>query len=446
MNCAYKFFDSEIFGKYFKLDVFVPEISSILHINEDIKIKSPKGHLVKGYTHLHVCVMNSKKFPRLNDYIREYIKKFPEELNKANGDGETALMISLMCFTIESNALTYKTLLELGADVHIKDKNGNTALHYALNGSYLDVIRTLVKYGSNIHAKNKLSWDTVTIYLMNSEKRDLDVFNALTDNINEEYEIECDGKKINLNLLEMTINFGHFDIAKDLLKRGATFTNPNFNAIEKCMLVLPFDYDFFDLLLEMNVKIDNYKGKHLIEYALMPINAKEEGLLFLGIETLEYIIDKFVEKGLNINMNFVDGPGLLLLTLTIYPEYYYFFEKLIKMGIDINKTDKDGNYPIEYLVNPYEKIVKLFLDNGQHINQRLRKNITKTFPSLKNKVEEIIDNKLKEIESRNTILTDSCNICLEPKSVIQCKNKHQTCKDCIKKILKYKCEFCTIEY
>lgn len=446
MNCIYEFFDAELFSQYFSLDVFSADISSMLYVNKDVKVKSIKGKLLKGYTHLHMCVMNTKKFTRLNDYIKEYIQKYPDELNKVNEAGETPLMTSLLCYGFESDPFTYKVLLELGADINAKDNDGCTALQYSMNYPSYEVIKNLIKYGADIHIKNNAGSDAAVLYLMDSKKKSKKIFNLLVDNTEEQYNLFSEEKIVKLNILEISVNFLHFNLARDLINKGAVFSNPIFNAMEKCMMSLPFDQDFFNLLLEKNVEINNYRGKHLIEYALMPISIKKDVIYFLNVDSIDYIIDKFIERGMDINMTLSDGGCILMLIMTIFQEYLYFFEKLIKIGIDINKTDSNGNYPIEYLVNPCEKLIKLLLDNGQHINPKIYALISGRFPSLKIKMDSDINKKIKEIETRNKVINSTCNICLENKSVISCKNDHLTCKKCIKNILKFRCEFCTVEY
>jgi len=50
---------------------------------------------------------------------------------------------------------TIKTLLEHGAKVNHKDKNGRTALHDAAMYSGKEVINLLISYGADVNARNK---------------------------------------------------------------------------------------------------------------------------------------------------------------------------------------------------------------------------------------------------------------------------------------------------
>ena len=48
-----------------------------------------------------------------------------------------------------------KRLIENGADVNIKDNDGDTPLHYAASGGHLDVVKFLVENGADVNAKDK---------------------------------------------------------------------------------------------------------------------------------------------------------------------------------------------------------------------------------------------------------------------------------------------------
>lgn len=47
-----------------------------------------------------------------------------------------------------------KLLIENGAEINIKDNDGNTPLHYAAKRGFMGIIRLLVENGADINAKN----------------------------------------------------------------------------------------------------------------------------------------------------------------------------------------------------------------------------------------------------------------------------------------------------
>ena len=89
-----------------------------------------------------------------NSYRGEYeaIKGLIEvgaSINLSNNNGVTALMNS----THYDTNVT-KLLLDNNALVHYKDKNGNTALHYAAKYGSMNAIKDLIEAGSKMNVKN----------------------------------------------------------------------------------------------------------------------------------------------------------------------------------------------------------------------------------------------------------------------------------------------------
>ena len=72
------------------------------------------------------------------------------DVNSANENGETALMLSIRFGQLEST----ETLLDLGADVNVRDSRGNTALHYAAEAKLEYVIELLRSRGGDMAVKN----------------------------------------------------------------------------------------------------------------------------------------------------------------------------------------------------------------------------------------------------------------------------------------------------
>ena len=72
------------------------------------------------------------------------------DVNSANENGETALMLSIRFGQLEST----ETLLDLGADVNVRDSRGNTALHYAAEAKLEYVIELLLSRGGDMAVKN----------------------------------------------------------------------------------------------------------------------------------------------------------------------------------------------------------------------------------------------------------------------------------------------------
>ena len=74
------------------------------------------------------------------------------DINTKSDEGKTVLMLA----AANHNQYIVKKLIDLGADVMSVDKNGSTALHYAVSNSYDDisVLEELVRGGACVNATN----------------------------------------------------------------------------------------------------------------------------------------------------------------------------------------------------------------------------------------------------------------------------------------------------
>ena len=89
-------------------------------------------------THLHKIVVKTRKYPILNEYIKFYLKDNPNEVDKMNDIGSTALIIAARKSKNDSSEETVKILLEHGANVNLQEDNGSTALMDAVMYSKID--------------------------------------------------------------------------------------------------------------------------------------------------------------------------------------------------------------------------------------------------------------------------------------------------------------------
>ena len=79
--------------------------------------------------------------------------KYPDDINQANGDGETSLIIAA-----KNDFSTVIILLQQNEiNVNQQDKNGNTALHYAISAKGTKRTEALIAHGNiDINIKNNL--------------------------------------------------------------------------------------------------------------------------------------------------------------------------------------------------------------------------------------------------------------------------------------------------
>ena len=74
------------------------------------------------------------------------------DVNVKNRDGETALMIA----TFKKHLDIVKYLVEKGADMNVQDINKETALMFAISKNHIDIVKYLVEKGADVNVKNNM--------------------------------------------------------------------------------------------------------------------------------------------------------------------------------------------------------------------------------------------------------------------------------------------------
>ena len=154
--------------KIYNLFELIKEKEDLNHLLIDDRFDlSHNDYFSKGFTHLHKCVMKTKKYPFLNEYIDEYLKLFPKEIDIISHNGATALILACANFKTSSTKETIEILLKHKANVNFQCHNDKgTALYFAIyyakeNNS--KIVKILLKYGADINLQNKSGWTPLSI-------------------------------------------------------------------------------------------------------------------------------------------------------------------------------------------------------------------------------------------------------------------------------------------
>ena len=127
----------------------------------------------KGFTHLHKCVVRTREYPFLNEYISEYLKCNPNKINIKNKLGFTPLILASLNSRSNSSEKTVKILLKYNADINAQDKNGKTALMhccvYTTLFSTEETVKILLEHNANVNLKSIYGF-TAIVYAVKNVK------------------------------------------------------------------------------------------------------------------------------------------------------------------------------------------------------------------------------------------------------------------------------------
>lgn len=255
-----------------------------------------------GFTLLHKLVLLTKKYPELNDVIKEYIAFYPEEINKVNELGWSALHLAARNSNIKSSNETVRILLQNGAIIDAQLIAGHAALMlasmYTNNDSNIETVKLLLDNDVTIDMQNNGGYTTLMVA---SE------YSSTTSSI-ETVKLLLDyGATINMQsnhgytalmiASEHSNTTSSIETVKLLLKHGADINmqnKQNFNALhiaandsDKSNM-----FDVIDLLLasNVNVNLQTNKGNTALHFiaSRFPNNFN--------------IIKKFIDHGADINI------------------------------------------------------------------------------------------------------------------------------------------------
>jgi ankyrin repeat protein len=243
------------------------------------------------------------------------------DVNAKNKDGKTALMFAAMRLAGSDDA---ELLLEKGADANAKARDGSTALMMAAGRGRRDIVKLLLANGADVNAKNEDGDTALT-------------FAAL---------------------------YWTRDVAELLLAEGADVNAKDKNGYTALMsAVRERNRDVAELLLAKGADV-NAKNKDGVT-ALMVAAGKGK----------RDVAELLLAKGADVNAKTIDGTTALMVTVSEGKRDVA--ELLLAKGADVNAKNKDGVTALMVAVSEGNRdVAELLLAKGADVNAKNKDGVT----------------------------------------------------------------------
>ncbi|GAB4223564.1 MAG: hypothetical protein Tsb005_19070 [Gammaproteobacteria bacterium] len=302
------------------------------------------------------------------------LAKFPDLLNKLDGEGLSPLMIAAASGHYE--IVNY--LLENGSDINLALTNDKStvqdanALFFAINMNHTQIALLLLKYGANfstdlVITENNTSFKMQLIHLA-CQKGNQEIVQAL---LTKNHELIDLPDSLGYSPLLHAVIYNQFDMITLLIKRRANlnlFTNDGYTALHKALLLS--NYKIAKLLAEAGIALDNWCKDENDEV--------HEANEILQIHTIHlacrvgnlYIVNECIKKHKLVNLLDKRGKPPLLHAIEYNQEAIVKF--LIEQDADLNVkiTNSYANYTALHkaLLNKHYQIIELLLDASSNID------------------------------------------------------------------------------
>jgi ankyrin repeat protein len=177
-------------------------------------------------------------------------------VNKLNDDNKTVLMHAAMC----ENAEIVKMLIDAGADVNKKDKNGMTALMHAVYNlgqtspkSNVEISKILIESGADVNMVTE--YNDTALHLLCSKTKDMVEVADLLIKAGADVNVKDSNERT--PLMEAVLQ-KNIKIVKSLIESGADINIKN--SLNKTALMIAREYGYTDIVklltdAEKNIKI-----------------------------------------------------------------------------------------------------------------------------------------------------------------------------------------------
>ncbi|KAG4095691.1 ankyrin repeat-containing domain protein [Neocallimastix lanati (nom. inval.)] len=345
------------------------------------------------------------------DIVRLFIKycninKIIMNANAKDASGNTLLMKAVN----QNNGDIVKLLInycfknKIKININEKDASGHYPLMKGINQNNFDIVFSLVNYGIKNNIKMSITdIEGNTPMTLAYKKGNIKIFRYLVSylDINQK-----DGQ--HNSILYYAIEKEDIETVKDLISIGIDINLKNsFEDAAVDCAIFKGNLEIMDILLENdNVLLNkrNYLGKTPLISMIKADNYTPD--------QKERIIDRFIEKGTDVNLTDKDGNSPL--ACAIKENYLSIVKLLIKNGANVNTKNKDGNSPLVDAIQANNlTVVKLLTENGADVhiknnegNSSLEYAVHAENYEIANYLYNYMDMMLKTIVCKNSVMTN----------------------------------------
>jgi ankyrin repeat protein len=232
-------------------------------------------------------------------------------------------------------------ILDEGIDVNITNKDGITPLITAVKNGYTNIVKLLIEKGANVNVKDN-NGDPIILLATSSNNIGVDILRLLIEN----------GANVNVTSndeyfrtpLTSALSGHRKEMAELLINNGADIELASMNDSRPLQYAVLFDIDIVDLLIKKGVDVNKFD--YYGWTALMKAS-------HFGKKDIVYLL---LQNGAEINIK--NKHGDTALTFASKEGYDDIAELLIKNGADISVlSKKDQRKYSKYIIESKSKII-----------------------------------------------------------------------------------------
>lgn len=217
--------------------------------------------------HLLTCVINTYKYPVVNNYIEEFLNLHPETIDVRIFKSITPLILAASDTITASSDRTVDILLRHGSNINIQDDKGCTALMISALNYEKDTVRILLNYKPNVNLKDNKGY-TALFYAISASDNDqnLSVIKRLLDhgadvNLKDNEGMSAlmfiDYSLNPIRTMKLILDYGHNINSQD---------NEGNTAYIHAIPILSYKNNIVDIFTQYNadINIENKHGENVI--------------------------------------------------------------------------------------------------------------------------------------------------------------------------------------